>query len=85
MQSLDRLKIEYEKDKKKIKQIDSKLHALEKRKRTESKYGHKQKDAKDFDRDIRRLHTEKKDLMRHEQKIMKKMKKMKKIGKKDNS
>ena len=39
MQSLDRLKLEYEKDKKKIKQIDNKLHALEKRKRTESKYG----------------------------------------------
>ena len=82
MQSLNKLKLECEYDKKKIKQIDNKLHALEKRKRTESKYGHKQKDAKDFDRDIRRLHTEKKDLMRHEQKFMKKMKK---IGKKDNS
>jgi len=82
MQSQNRLKLEYENDKKKIKQIDNKLHSLEKRKRTESKYGHKQKDAKDFDRDIRRLHNEKKDLMRHEQKIMKKMKK---IGKKDNS
>ena len=82
MQSLNKLKLEFEHDKKKIKQIDNKLHALEKRKRTESKYGHKQKDAKDFDRDIRRLHTEKKDLLKHEKKIMKKMKK---IGKKDNS
>ena len=82
MQSINKLKLEYEHDKKKIKQIDNKLHALERRKRTEGKYGHKQKDVKDFDQDIRRLHSEKKDLMRHEQKIMKKMKKIKK---KDNS
>ena len=79
MQSIDRLKLEYEKHKKKIKQIDNKLHALEKRKRTETKYGHKQKDTQHFDLDIRRLHTEKKDLLKREQKIMKKMKK------KDNS
>ena len=46
MQSLNKLKLEYEHDKKKIKQIDNKLHALEKRKRTESKYGHKQKNTK---------------------------------------
>lgn len=79
MQSIDRLKLEYEKHKKKIKQIDNKLHALERRKLTESKYGHKHKDTKDFERDIRRLHVEKKDLLKREQKIMKKMKK------KDNS
>lgn len=78
MESLDRLKLELEKDKKKIKQIDNKLHALENRKRTESKYGHKQKDAKDFDLDIRRLHTEKKDLLKREKKIIKKIKKIKK-------
>ena len=45
-----------------------------------SKYGHK--DTGDLERDIRRLHNEKKDLLKREQKIMKKMKK---IGKKDNS
>ncbi|MHA1475330.1 MAG: hypothetical protein ACTSRX_04245 [Promethearchaeota archaeon] len=82
MQSFDKLKLEYEHDKKKIKQIDNKLHALERRKRTESKYGHKQKNTKDFERDIRRLHAEKKDLIKREKIIMKKMKK---IGKKDNS
>jgi hypothetical protein len=82
MQSLNKLKLEYEHDKKKIKQIDNKLHALERRKRTESKYGHKQKNTKDFEQDIRRLHAEKKDLLKREQKIMKKMKKIKK---KDNS
>ncbi|QEE15816.1 hypothetical protein DSAG12_01643 [Promethearchaeum syntrophicum] len=80
MQSLDRLKLEYEKDKKKVKQIDNKLHALEKRKRTESKYGHK--DTGDLDQQIKHLHAEKKDLLKREQKIMKKMKK---IEKKDNS
>ena len=82
MQSLNKLKLEYEHDKKKIKRIDNKLLTLERRKRTESKYGHKHKDVKDFDRDIQRLHIEKKDLIKHEQKFMKNMKK---IGKKDNS
>ncbi len=82
MQSLDRLKLEYEKDKKKVKQIDNKLHALEKRKRTESKYGHKQKDTGDLDYQIKRLHDQKKDLLKREQKIMKKMEKM---DKKNNS
>jgi len=76
MQSLDKLKLEYEKDKKKTKQIDNKLHALEKRKRTESKYGHK--DTGDLEREIKRLHNQKKDLIKREQKIMKKMKKIKK-------
>ncbi len=80
MKSLNKLKLEYEHDKKKIKQIDNKLHALEKRKRTESKYGHK--DTGDLERDIRRLHNEKKNLLKREQKVMKKMKK---IGKIDNS
>lgn len=63
MQSLNRLKLEYERNKKKIKQIDNKLHSLERRKRTESKYGQKQKNTKDFELDIRRLHAEKKDLL----------------------
>jgi phage host-nuclease inhibitor protein Gam len=76
MQSLDRLKLEYENDKKKVKQIDNKLQALEKRKRTESKYGHK--DTGDLEREIKRLHTEKKDLLKREQIIMKKMRKIEK-------
>lgn len=78
MQSLDKLKLEYERNVKRIKQIDNKVHAVEKKKRVESKYGHK--DTSDFDREIRQLHNEKRNLIKMNQKIVKKMEKIKKKG-----
>ena len=76
MTATEKFQLEYKLLVKKIAQLDSKIHTVEKRQRTEKNFGHKQRDSEKLSQEIRILHQEKSDLLKNQKKLKKKIKKL---------
>jgi hypothetical protein len=57
-------------------QLDTKIHAVQRRRQTEGKFGHKQRDTGKLNQDIRMLHQDKRNLLKKQKILKKKIKKL---------
>ena len=60
----------------KIKSVEHKIKSVEQEKRIQSKYGHKQRDTKEFDQKIRMLHRVIRGLLKKKEKLARKIEKI---------